>query len=267
MNDFYVYVYIDPRNLEEFYYGKGRGSRKDAHLFDESDSAKAKRIRAIRSEGLAPIVKVLVRGLSERDALLVEKTLLWKLGKLTTNVCTGHFADMFRPQNTLHRNLAGFDFERGIYYYNVGEGDSRSWDDYVRFGFISAGQGKRWKDAICGFREGDVFAAYLKGKGFVGVGRIDARAMMVRDALVEGRPILTLDLACHGMAQNSGDPNLSEYVCRVTWIATVPRDQAKWRGKPKLFTSTHVRASLAAQSGTIEFVNDGFRVDMNLLVT
>ena len=26
--DYYVYVYIDPRNHEEFYYGKGKGSRQ-----------------------------------------------------------------------------------------------------------------------------------------------------------------------------------------------------------------------------------------------
>ena len=30
-NAYYVYVYIDPRNFEEFYYGKGKGSRKEAH--------------------------------------------------------------------------------------------------------------------------------------------------------------------------------------------------------------------------------------------
>ena len=29
--DYYVYVLIDPRNFEEFYYGKGKGSRKDVH--------------------------------------------------------------------------------------------------------------------------------------------------------------------------------------------------------------------------------------------
>jgi len=29
MNDYYVYVYIDPRNHEEFYYGQGVGSRDD----------------------------------------------------------------------------------------------------------------------------------------------------------------------------------------------------------------------------------------------
>ena len=43
MSDYYVYVYIDPRNYEEFYYGKGKGSRKDAHLSDSSDSEKARR--------------------------------------------------------------------------------------------------------------------------------------------------------------------------------------------------------------------------------
>ena len=29
MNSYYVYVYIDPRNFEEFYFGKGKGSRKE----------------------------------------------------------------------------------------------------------------------------------------------------------------------------------------------------------------------------------------------
>jgi uncharacterized protein len=74
--NYYVYVYIDPRNFEEFYYGKGCGSRKDAHLFDESDSAKSRRIQEIKKAGLTPIIRVIVRDLSEAEALLVEKTLL-----------------------------------------------------------------------------------------------------------------------------------------------------------------------------------------------
>ena len=45
--EYYVYVYIDPRNYEEFYYGKGKGNRKEAHLKDGSDSEKAKRIKEI----------------------------------------------------------------------------------------------------------------------------------------------------------------------------------------------------------------------------
>ena len=41
-NNYYVYVYIDPRNLEEFYYGKGKDNRKKAHVNDASDSEKTK---------------------------------------------------------------------------------------------------------------------------------------------------------------------------------------------------------------------------------
>jgi hypothetical protein len=38
--DYYVYVCIDPRNLEEFYYGKGKISRKEVFLKFEGDSRK-----------------------------------------------------------------------------------------------------------------------------------------------------------------------------------------------------------------------------------
>ncbi|MCG8050208.1 MAG: GIY-YIG nuclease family protein [Candidatus Thiodiazotropha endolucinida] len=126
MNNFYVYVYIDPRNLEEFYYGKGHGSRKNAHLFDSSDSEKAHRITAIKNAGLEPIIRVIACDLSEHDALLVEKTLLWKLGSQLTNVSSGHYSENFRPHNTLHLELSGFDYKSGIYYYNVGEGETRN---------------------------------------------------------------------------------------------------------------------------------------------
>jgi len=166
MNNFYVYVYIDPRNFEEFYFGKGRGSRKNAHLSDTSDSKKARRISAIKKAGLKPIIRVIARNLSEHDAFLVEKTLLWKLGRHLTNVSSGHYSDNFRPHNTLHLELSDFDYQCGFYYYNVGEGPHRNWDDYRNWGFISAGQGIRWRDAMLGFQKGDAVAAYLKSHGF-----------------------------------------------------------------------------------------------------
>jgi hypothetical protein len=51
----------------------------DAHLLEESDSPKSRRIKEIRNEGLSSIIRVIARGLTESEALLVEKTLLWKL--------------------------------------------------------------------------------------------------------------------------------------------------------------------------------------------
>lgn len=265
MDDYYVYVYIDPRNFEEFYYGKGRGSRKDAHLQDASDSAKASRIRDIRREGVEPLIRVIARGLTEDEALLVEKTLLWKLGRLTTNIATGHFAEKFRPPNTLHKELSGFDYERGIYYYNVGEGSHRNWDDYMRLGFISAGQG-RWRNSILAFRTGDVFVAYLKRRGFVGVGIVKTKARMVRDVLIGNEPLLSLPLTA-SLGDNSKDPEMSEYVCLVDWVAKVPRTEAKWRTVPRLFTTQHIRASLDGQPDTIDFVEEAFGLSLRDLAT
>jgi hypothetical protein len=62
-NSFYVYVYIDPRNFEEFYYGKGKGDRKNAHLQDTNDTEKTRRIKAITDAGLQPIIRVIAAGL------------------------------------------------------------------------------------------------------------------------------------------------------------------------------------------------------------
>lgn len=187
---------------------------------------------------------------------------MWKLGKLTTNVATGHFADKFRPPNTLHKELSGFDYQNGIYYYNVGEGDHRNWDDYVKFSFISAGQGTRWRNSILGFNPGDIFAAYLKRHGFVGIGRIKSKAEMARDVRVDEKPLLSLPLLCRNMDDNSDDDELSEYVCLVDWIKTFPRNKAKRRSTPKLFTTTHVRASLDGQPDTITFLDEAFGVNL-----
>jgi hypothetical protein len=266
MNNYYVYVYIDPRNFEEFYYGKGKESRKDAHLKENSDTDKSKRIRAIFQEGLEPIVRVIAKDLSEHDALLVEKTLLWKLGKQLTNISTGHYSDNFRPHDTFHKRISGFDFKNGLYYYNVGEGIHRSWNDYVRYGFISAGQDPRFRDAMLGFEEGDVVAAYLKGSGFVGIGQITHKAKPVRDVFVGDTPLLQLDLECSNIAESLNDLGCSEYVAMINWVSVVGKNSAKWKPKSGIFTSQLVRASMDAQPETVEYLAKEFKVNFNELM-
>ena len=252
-NNYYVYVYIDPRNNEEFYYGKGKGSRKEAHLFDQSDSEKTKRILAIKKAGQQPIIRVIASSLTEEEALLIEKTLLWKLGKWTTNISSGHFSDKFRPHNTLHLELPGFDYQNGLYYYNVDEQHGRNWDDYCEFNFISAGGGPRWRDAIRQFKVGDVFVAYLIKRGFVGVGRIREEAKMVRDVIIDGKRLADLKLSSRSILDDANDAKYAEYASLVEWIKTVPRAKAKWRSKQKLFTAQHVRASLENQKRNNRF--------------
>lgn len=266
MNNYYVYVYIDPRNFEEFYYGKGKGSRKDVHLSQDSDTEKSKIIKAIKKEGLEPIVRVIAKSLSEHDALLVEKTLLWKLGKHLTNISTGHYAENFRPHDSLHKKLSEYDFQNGLYYYNVGEGRHRDWDDYRKYGFISAGQAPRFRDAMLGFEQGDIIAAYLKRRGFVGIGRITQKAKPIKDVTINNIPLLELGLKSNNMRDNSDDSKKSEYVALVNWLSTLSREEAKWQSKSGLFTSQLVKASLDAQPKTVEYLENKFKINFSNLM-
>jgi uncharacterized protein len=261
-DDYYVYVYIDPRNHEEFYYGKGKDRRKDAHLSDSADSEKTRRIKAIKDEGLDPIIRVVARGLTEPEAFLVEKTLLWKLGRTLTNQATGNFSEKFRPHNKLHVELSGFDYLEGIYYFNVGEGPHRQWSDCKRFGFISAGQGPRWRDAICTFQTGDIVAAYLKGSGFVGIGRITEPARPIRSVKIKELMLTGYPLDCKGMSDNIASDELCEYVALVDWCRSVEPDDAHWLPKSGLFTTQLVRASLEGQPDTLSFLEDKFKINL-----
>ena len=172
---------------------------------------------------------------------------------------TGHFAQKFRPHNTLHKELSGFDFQNSLYYYNVGENQFRNWDDYRRLDFISAGHGRRYRDAMLAFNEGDVFVAYLKGCGFVGVGKILKPARMIRDIKIGRRPLLEL-VTPQNAANDCDDPENSEYVCVVSWIRSVPREDAKWKSGSALYTTTHVRASLDGQQETVRFIEQEFGI-------
>lgn len=266
MNDYYVYVYIDPRSYEEFYYGKGRGSRRYEHLSDGGDSEKARLIRDIKAAGLNPIVKVIARDLSEDQALLVEKTLIWKLGRTLTNKSSGHFAAHFRPHRTFDRDLPGFDFANDVYYVNVGEGEHRSWDDCHRYGFLAAGHGPKWRDQICRLLKGDAVVAYLAGAGYVGLGVVQATAVPANRFKVEGTPLGKLPLTEPRILDDADSADFAEYLVGVKWRKAVPRHKAFFKSKSGLFTTQLVRASLSRQPKTIAFLEESFGVSpMTLL--
>lgn len=264
--NYYVYVYIDPRNFEEFYYGKGTGSRKKAHLTDDSDTEKAKRIKAIKDIGLEPIIKVIAKDLTEHEAFLIEKTLIWKLGKNLTNISSGHFAEKFRPHNTFHLDLAGFDFNNGLYYVNVGEGVHRCWEDCKEFGFLSAGQGKQWSDSIKTLMIGDIIVAFLKRYGYVGVGRVIEKAVCVNDFRLNGKSLKEYPLKRRTEMFDNCDNDKSEYVAKIEWIKILDRKDAKWQKKNGLFSSQLVKASLQGQPKTVKFLEHEFDVNFRSLL-
>jgi hypothetical protein len=53
----------------------------------------------------------------------------------------------------------------GFYFVNVGEGEQRNWDDGRKYGFLSAGQGEKYGNAMKKLKPGDRVFAYMKGLG------------------------------------------------------------------------------------------------------
>lgn len=265
IEDYYVYVYIDPRNFEDFYYGKGKGNRKDAHLKDDSDSEKAQRIKAIQKVGLQPIIRVIAKDLNEKEAFLIEKTLIWKLGRTLTNKSSGHFANKFRPHYSLYRDdLPGFDFKNGIYYVNVGIDNTtnRVWDDYVKYGFIAAGQGKNWSEPLRTLNKGDIIVAYLKNHGYVGIGKVIENAIPVNQFMFNGKYLKDLPLKSTGLLRNS-DNEKTDYLVKIDWEKTYPKTEAKWKQKAGLFTTQLIKASLESQPKTLDFIRQEFQIDFS----
>jgi hypothetical protein len=263
---YYVYCYIDPRNYEVFYYGKGTGSRSRAHLLDQGKSEKASRIGQIRLDEGEPIIRVIATDLTAEQALLVESALIWNLGNRLTNKNSGQYARKFRPHNTLHRNLEGFDFSRRTHFFNVGESDHRSWDDCRAYGFLSAGYGLKFANQVRQLHKKDVVAAYLSKYGYVGIGRVMAEAVPIRDfrignkSLVQMQKQLKVPKVCH----DSDDLEKCEWVIGVKWLVQKNREDAIW--KPGLFTTPMVRASLAKHPKTIRYIEREFGVKFDEIV-
>jgi hypothetical protein len=232
---------------------------------DDGDSEKTKRIKAIHKEGLEPIIKVVAKNLTEEEAFLVEKTLIWRLGRNLTNISSGHFKDKFRPHSTFHLNLNGFDYENGVYYVNVGENERRSWEDCLNHGFLAAGGGVVWSDPIRALNEGDLVIAYLKGEGYVGIGRIVEKAKPVLEFKLNGRPVQKEDLVNSGLFDDCDNESM-EYLLKMDWIKAVPAKEAKWKSKAGLFTTPQIRASLEKQGETLKFVEEEFGVKLEELM-
>lgn len=260
MRNYYVYVYIDPRNNEEFYYGKGCGNRQSSHLKDKRDSATVRRIKAIQKEEEKPIIKIIAADLTEEQAYLVESTLIWKFGKNLTNAVSGIFASKFRPHNTLHKDLPGFDFDQGIYLVNVGECCYRCWKDSRKYGFLSAGHGRKYSEQLERLQSGDMVVAFLNKHGYVGVGVVQESLVCVKDFKYRGMELRKCKLTQPNIFENADNPDESDYLVKVEWKKTVDSSKAKWRSKAGLFSTRLVCASLANQTKTLKFLEDEFRI-------
>ena len=155
----------------------------------------------------------------------------------------------------------GIDF-----FVAVGENDERNWDDMVLYGFVSAGHGDKYRKAMEGLFEGArVWAAIPSSRaeggahGYVGVGTVTALAVGVTafDVEIGGATvnILQAPLEATNMGWDADDPALCEYLVRVEWLDTRPREKAVW--EKGMFANQNVVAKLR-QPFTLQRLNEVF---------
>ena len=100
----------------------------------------------------------------------------------------------------------------------------------------------------------DIVVAYLKNKGYVGIGEVVETAVMVSQFKVRGKKLLDLDLQRPRMKDHSDDPDKSEYPVKIKWIKSVEANDGKWLKGKGLFTTRLAKASLQNQKKTLEFL-------------
>jgi hypothetical protein len=135
------------------------------------------------------------------------------------------------------------------FYVSFGEGDHgvRSWEDAVRYGFVSGGGDRWYSRSLSALQPGHRVFVYIPGRGYVGVGRVTEPAKPVKDFTVDvgGQQVPLLnapDLRAPNMGHHIEDPDRCEYLVAVEWLHTVPREEA-FR-EPGLFANQNTAAKL-----------------------
>jgi hypothetical protein len=118
----------------------------------------------------------------------------------------------------------------GEFYASFGVEPTRSWDDAVRYGFISAG-GASWYSKTLGLlKPNDRVWVKAPNHGFVGVGRVTGpaepvKSFKVRNGVGEEVPALE-ELKGANYQHDVDDLDKCEWFVPVKWMDTVPLSEA-----------------------------------------
>ncbi len=175
---------------------------------------------------------------------------------------------------------------KAIRFVNIGEDpprpkpnwvSRRQWKACVEYDFISAGQGLIYNQPLLNLEVDDIIAAFITGRGYVGIGIVTEEAVPIKDfyfdgikmeqlnidrkyiegtlinnETVEGLPYLRNTIFCN--ANNSN----SEYAVRINWQKTRDKKDAFWKTKFGLFANPSIQSNLKDQPITIKYLEECF---------
>jgi hypothetical protein len=153
----------------------------------------------------------------------------------------------------------------GIWHVNVGVHPNdlieRNWNDPRRFGFLSAGQGGKWRDEIARIGVGDQVYAYLNGAGYVGGGTVVTAATRADQFVPPSydKPLRALPVESRAWFMNDGDSDLAEYMIGVRWDGAVSPEDALRVAHPLRGTVKRIRSADLLQTLHIAFNSEGER--------
>lgn len=115
---------------------------------------------------------------------------------------------------------------------NFEDGVHRSWKDAVKYGYISAGNGKWFSRTLKQLYIGARIFCMIPKLGYVGVGTVTKEAVPLKEAIVttdiyEMR-LLDCQLEDNHFAHDLEDLDNCEYVVNIDWTHTVPKENAYW---------------------------------------
>lgn len=116
----------------------------------------------------------------------------------------------------------------GEFYASFGHGESRSWNEAVKYNFISSGGGAWYSKTLQMLDYGDRIWVNVPGAGYVGVGKVISRAQPALEFKSTTNDTPILDLLSEGSYHRelSNDYERCEYFVGVEWLETVPLEKA-----------------------------------------
>jgi Endonuclease NucS len=115
---------------------------------------------------------------------------------------------------------------------NFDDGSYRSWEDAIRYGFISAGNGRWYSRTLKQLFVGARIFCMIPKHGYVGIGKVIERVKPIRDVVIEvdgeSKKLIDLPLTAPKMKHDLDNDELCEHVVRVEWLSFVPKEKAYW---------------------------------------
>ncbi|WP_411824623.1 endonuclease NucS domain-containing protein [Leptospira sp. 'Mane'] len=115
------------------------------------------------------------------------------------------------------------------FYCSFGHDDNRSWNDAVKYGFVSAGFGQWYTKTLKMLSIGDRIWVNIPHTGYVGVGTVSTECLIAKNQkfeLFENKTIFELNTEGKYLADFKDDVEKSEYIVLVKWEKTVSLEQA-----------------------------------------